>query len=517
MLKVGGFPATKVGIHIAQRHLLYSRRIWNKTQFRLPGSYKPNKDVIHKLPFVTCLKIWFKSLQPNRLRDLQGELLDYMISSDLQENANIKRVQTQVPINDDKTIFMNEVTLELKQNEGKPTKHVVFIHGYGAALGCFARNFQLINLLNDDKFNYKIHFLDNISFGLSSNPKLESINLTSMTIPKCVSIKLNDPDPTDPKKLYNKYYKLIDSYDLNVDEFVEYKKKFIPILKDLETYYTSAIDQWRINSGIKKIDYLVGHSYGGYWSGSYAVKYPKNLETLILLSPVGVERHMQAVTNPILYPGGPQKGPVQTLTPSLDPRSFHFLSRLPILSSKHIRNWYYYQPYLPRLLKWLGPWGVSKYYLMWYMKLFKINKLISKQGGAKKVFKSLNDLVYGTNKECHLLIEYLYNNMSKGSVSDIYIKNLLTPSTVSKWPLYDKFTEHFRSTENETTFKMHLIYGQFDFMNSEAGRHLVDQVNTLTKTKIASYHETDEGGHNLYLDNPFQMNHQLQQIITNKL
>ncbi|CAH2351653.1 protein Ecm18p [[Candida] railenensis] len=486
---------------------------FQKSNFSLPSSYKPNSNNVKKLPFAKSFSWWWKSLNPNRLKILQDQLLDLMISPKNSENSQISWENKRVKINvGDGDNYINEVSIELvdPSNVNKPIKHVVFVHGYGAALGCFARNFQVINLLKDMNYNYKIHFLDNISFGLSSNPDLLKL---SKRIPKCVELTMNDPDPTDPKKLYNKYYKLIDSYSIDLGEFDRYREKFFPILRDIENYYTSAIDQWRISSGIDKIDYLIGHSYGGHWSASYSVRYPEKLKHLILLSPVGVERHVQAVTNPIRTRVGQENEEKRvTLTPSLDPQDFNFLSRWPILSSKHIFNWYHVQPKLPKLLKWFGPWGVNMYYAMWYSKLFKINRLIDKRGGAEKLFQSSNDLVYGTNEEIHLLIEYLYNNMSKSSVSDIYIKHLLTPSTVSKWPLYDKFL-HFLKDGTKPPFDLHIVYGQFDFMNSEAGKLLVKKINELADNDTAAtYGEIDEGGHNLYIDNPFQMNERLKEI-----
>ena len=48
------------------------------------------------------------------------------------------------------------------------------------------------------------------------------------------------------------------------------------------------------------------------------------------------------------------------------------------------------------------------------------------------------------------------------------------------------------------------MYGQFDFMNSEAGEKLVKLLN---ENKVgAKYYEISEGGHNLYIDNPFDTN-----------
>lgn len=418
------------------------------------------------------------------------------------ENANVKITQEKVMIDDINHI--NEVNFEVSNNPSNPTKHVVFLHGYGASLGCFARNFQMINKFKDMNYNYKIHFLDNISFGLSSNPEIDSKRINMWSIDRCPEVQLNDPTPTDPKKLYNKYYKLVESFSIDKKEFTEYQEKFTNILSEIEDYYLSALDKWRIKNNIEQIDYLIGHSYGGYWSASYSIKHPKNLKKLILLSPVGVERHVHSIKNPLKYDD------FKNIKPSLDPTDYNFLTRIPIINKKTVNHWYNVQPFLPRLLKFFGPWGVNKYYQMWYLKLFKINKLIEKNGGVQ-LFTSKNDLVYGTNKECHLIIEYLYNSITNGTYSDIYIKNLLTPSTVSKYPLYDKF-EEFDSKSWPQGFQAHFLYGQYDFMNSEAGKRLVDAINSRLKS-TAQFHSISEGGHNLYIDNPFETNNLIHDII----
>lgn len=486
-------------------------------EFTLPPNYKPNKNVVKHLPWSKCMGIWLRSFQGGMVQRLQNRLVELEVKPTKYVNHDIRWENVRVPV-DDEGNWINEIVFELKSQEGKPVKHVVFIHGYGAALGCFARNFQLINYFKDTRYNYKIHFLDNITFGLSSNPKMENDPINHYWIEKSAPIRVIDTDlPTDPKKLYKKYYKLVDEYHVDSKRFEEYQETFKPILKQLEDFYCGAIDLWRKASGIDKIDYLVGHSYGGYWSGSYAVRYPDNFQNLVLLSPVGVERHFHAVTNDLLNEGTPVEDSesLVSLKPTLDPTSFNFLSRIPILGAKHVKNWYYVQPFLPRLLKWMGPWGVQKYYEMWYLKLFKINKVINSLGGGAKIFQSDNDLVYGTNTEVRLIIEYLYNTTAQGSNSDIYIKHLLTPSTVSKWPLYDKYLEFFKIGHKfRDDQKITIAYGQFDFMNSEAGEKLVELIKeNMVTPQNAKVVSIKEGGHNLYIDNPFDTNSLLQLIV----
>lgn len=476
----------------------------NTSRFVIPKSYNPNRSLLKQLPWNIGFEVWWKSLSPTRLETLQKELVELMISPNLEENAGITTEYKKVHL-DEEGNYINEVGFKIINDESKPTKHIVFIHGYGASLGCFARNFQLINKFKgDENFNYHVHFLDNITFGLSSNPKVSNETVQYWRIPPVAKIELIDNEPTDSKKLYRKYYKLIEGYRLDPENFEQYRSYFAPILKDLEEFYCSAIDNWRKNQGIEKIDWLVGHSYGGYWSSSYALRNPDKISSLILLSPVGVERNVHAVTNTNFITNEIQK-------PSLDPTSYNFLSRLPILSKQQILYWYYRLPFLPRILPYLGPWGAQLYFKMWMSKLYKINKLVAKHGGPEKIFNNHNDLVYGSKKELRLIIEYLYNAITNGSNSDIYTRYVLTTATVSKWPIYDKFVKALDERPNDLNFDFHIMYGQFDFMNSEAGEKLVELLKS--KKKQACYYEISEGGHNLYIDNPFDTNQRIFEIV----
>ncbi|WLF78283.1 hypothetical protein PVL30_002017 [Lodderomyces elongisporus] len=481
----------------------------NGSNFHLPKDYKPNK-VIKTLPLSRCAEIWWKSLSKNRTSELQKELVDLMIPN-TDENAGIIKDHKLVVIDQEEKHHINEVGFRIENDADLPTKHLVFIHGYGASLGCFARNFQIINKFKSStQYNYHVHFLDNITFGLSSNPKIANDTI-SWKIPSTASIKMIDhEDPQNPKKLYKKYYKLIDGYQLDPANFQKYQKLFKPILEDMEDFYSGAIDKWRQASGIEQIDFLIGHSYGAYWSGSYALRNPDNVRNLILLSPVGVERHVMAITNDTVTS--------EVETPTLDPTSYKFLSRFPVLSKDHILKWYYKIPFLPRILPFLGPWGVKLYFGIWLSKLSKINKLVAKHGGAEAIYKNSNDLVYGTKREIELIVEYLYNSTTHGSHSDIYVKYLLTPATVSKWPLYDKFITKLENKPSDLRFNLFVFYGEYDFMNSEAGEKLLKKLNQEGNTEkvVFKYGEIAEGGHNLYIDNPFDTNEKIYEIAKNE-
>ena len=59
--------------------------------------------------------------------------------------------------------------------------------------------------------------------------------------------------------------------------------------EEAETQLILAIDLWRRAMGLEKI-ILLGHSFGGYLTGCYALKYSQHLEKVVLVDPWGMTR-----------------------------------------------------------------------------------------------------------------------------------------------------------------------------------------------------------------------------------
>jgi cardiolipin-specific phospholipase len=117
------------------------------------------------------------------------------------------------------------------------------VHGYGAGLGFFYKNFEPISRTP----GLKLYALDMLGMGNSSRP---------------------------PFKIHAKKKE---------DQIIE-----------AENWFVDALEEWRKERKIERFT-LLGHSLGGYLAVSYALKYPGHLNKLILASPVGIPKNPYAV------------------------------------------------------------------------------------------------------------------------------------------------------------------------------------------------------------------------------
>ncbi|KAH8158049.1 hypothetical protein CIB48_g10200 [Xylaria polymorpha] len=140
---------------------------------------------------------------------------------------------TMVPLSG-KNRGLNEFSIE---RVGEPVDDtLVMLHGYGAGLGFYYKNFEPLSRLT----GWKIYALDWLGMGNSKRPPF----------------KITAKDPKDK-------------------------------ITEAENWFIDSLEEWR---KVRKLDKLtiLGHSLGGYLAISYALKYPGHINKLILASPVGI-------------------------------------------------------------------------------------------------------------------------------------------------------------------------------------------------------------------------------------
>ena len=149
---------------------------------------------------------------------------------------------------DGKDRALNEFSVE-RVGE-KVDQHLVMLHGYGAGLGFFYKNFEPLSRLK----GWQLHALDMLGMGRSTRPSFK--------------IKAKDREEA---------------------------------IREAEAWFIDALEEWRIKRNINRFT-LLGHSLGGYLAVAYALKYPGHLNKLILASPVGIPEDPYAVTAGISEP-----------------------------------------------------------------------------------------------------------------------------------------------------------------------------------------------------------------------
>jgi cardiolipin-specific phospholipase len=143
---------------------------------------------------------------------------------------------------------LNEFSVERVGEEVEES--LVMLHGYGAGLGFFYKNFETLSRAE----GWKVYALDLLGMGRSSRP----------------NFKIHAKDKEGK-------------------------------IQEAESWFVDALEEWRIQRGLDKFT-LLGHSLGGYLAISYALKYPGHLNKLILASPVGIPEDPYAVNEDLPDP-----------------------------------------------------------------------------------------------------------------------------------------------------------------------------------------------------------------------
>jgi cardiolipin-specific phospholipase len=151
---------------------------------------------------------------------------------------------------------LNEFSVERLGEQADET--LVMLHGYGAGLGFFYKNFEPLTRAK----GWRLFALDLLGMGNSVCRHCSLSKRRWLTVQTRPPFRVHAKDPQGK-------------------------------VTEAENWFIDALEEWRIKSKIEQFT-LMGHSMGGYLAVSYALKYPGRLKKLILASPVGVPENPYA-------------------------------------------------------------------------------------------------------------------------------------------------------------------------------------------------------------------------------
>lgn len=392
---------------------------------------------------------WFK--QGTKLSDLQVEkrLLSYL---PFFPKADATRTAQIIDTDIGEGNYIHEFYVENteKPTDSTPVRDIVLVHGYAASLGLFIDNFDSLSRIP----GVRIHAIDLLGFGFSSRPKF----------------------PSFPSNTKDEIYKI-------------------------EDWFIDAMEDWRKKRNINRF-ILMGHSFGGYLSSAYALKYrdeldpesgKRALERLVLISPVGVERSKHSImgsassaedvssfgvdiaqeinanqenivegTEPEHNAPGPQQ------SASFGSKLFAYLWEKNCLPFSILR-------YMgPLKLKYISKWTTHRFSHVYYEN--------------KEHFQNIHDYMFR-----------IFN--AKGS-GEFALTRVLAVGAVAKMPLADRLPQKFVDMKLPTLW----IYGDKDWMNDDAGLEVTKEINKLSMAKygkeLSQFKILENAGHHVYLDNP---------------
>ncbi|SCU94383.1 LAFA_0F21506g1_1 [Lachancea sp. 'fantastica'] len=332
-------------------------------------------------------------------------------------------------------------------------KDMVIMHGYGAALGLFVRNFDGLSRVP----GLTLHAIDMLGYGLSSRPKFPGTGFRSS------------------------YFK---RGDISVKE-----------VREAEDFFVDSLERWRQKKQLERF-VLVSHSLGGYLGCCYALKYPERVEKLVLVSPVGVETsifdltrnhtdqhvHASELGPDVAKEVTADKANISTDRPVKTSSSFHVPDEAG--NVEHVPN-------LPRVFSFMWSCNISPFGIL--RSLGPMGALMSSKWSFRR-FTHMQD-----PQELFTFHDYFYSVFSGAGSGEYALTRILAPGVLARLPLLSRVPANIKCD----SFWM---YGSNDWMSKEAGQVMVRKINETTPGVKADYSVVSDAGHHLYLDNPAEFN-----------
>ena len=364
---------------------------------------------------------------------------------------------------------LNELAIQRVGEQAENT--LVMLHGYGAGLGFFYKNFEPLSRSK----GWQLFALDMLGMGNSARP----------------SFKISATDP---------------------------KEK----IREAEAWFVDSLEEWRRVRNIDKFT-LMGHSLGGYLAVSYAIKYPGHLNKLILASPVGIPEDPWAVNDALPEPNASTMAneftqDQESITCATEPTAPSLPNKAP--SKPNAPAAPPKRP-LPSWLVWLWDANVSPFSIV------RLTGPLGPRFVSGWTSRRFNHLPPGEKEALH---SYAYSLFRQRGSGEYALPYLLAPGAYARSPVINRIQEVGRqvitpATDSkpevrETGFPIVFMYGEHDWMDVAGGYAAEEKLKRRIEKALVG--GTDEekkresgaakvlvvqrAGHHLYLDNPEQFN-----------
>ncbi|KAL6947394.1 hypothetical protein ACO0QE_002277 [Hanseniaspora vineae] len=327
---------------------------------------------------------------------------------------------------------------------------LVLLHGYLSSSMCYYKNVPgLLNTFSD------IYLVDLPGHGATTYRVKE------------LQLKMQQPLPIKPKvtikfdkseTLENKV-RSVQKAEFSYPYLANSTAYQHMIKQSLSAFYVDMLEQWKHDSHLKntKIN-LVGHSFGGYLSFQYWLKYgSKSVNKLALVSPLGMERNLFSINNTDIYAN--EVYPIDFGNP---------------LSSRYCRptrvpDFLFNNQF--KVFDRMGPLGA------WILWQYCKGRYAKEDGIFQKE-----------------LFNQLYNMSAQEQNFNLSIfKMLFSPHLTAYDPVFD-YSKYIADQQD----RFMCIFGDHDWMNAKSGEF-------FKNSRLNS-----NSGHNLMLDNPEAFNRHLE-------
>ncbi|KAJ2552144.1 hypothetical protein EV175_003426 [Coemansia sp. RSA 1933] len=248
-----------------------------------------------------------------------------------------------------------------------------------------------------------------------------------------------------------------------------------------EAFFVESLEEWRKRVGIDKMT-LCGHSFGGYMSTLYALKYPEHVEKLVLVSPIGLPEPPPDLEEKLRQGYGPsrnrKKPTTQNSTPEYEDADADAKPDTPAAPSRtrimFIRTaaklWE--RNYTPQgIVRTAGPFGRRL-----------INMYVSR-------FSWLTD----TQRKG--LAEYAHQISTLPGSSEYALGDILRPGAFARKPLINRI--------HKLAVPTAFMYGENDWIDYTSGQQAMRRIGESIRTRL---YRVPAAGHNLHLENPVDFN-----------